>query len=1739
MLSEQQQRIMGYFIEEAKDHLNTLEQGLLNLQSTIADPEMVSEVFRAAHSVKGGAAMLGLTSIQHTAHRLEDYFKILKECPVKVDQRLESLFLRVFDTLQELVDQLQGPFGLTDDRAQEAMAEVEPVFAELGQHLTLLVSQSGSALPEDLELPIAAPVKPAPKPPAIAREESALQLIFQSDVPAQLREMLQVFKQADTSDSRQRLQQICRTLSRLGEQLDLPNWCTLLGMAEGAIGNPDNTYRTLAPVVIKEIKRAQEQVLVGDQAAITAGQALLELMPPQAEDEITDTFDDLLAAVDVAQPLSDLNEPSIFDDFSDFADSSTPSPFEADLSDPLSDNWFNPEPPELPNERDQSDVLPASTLDSQEAEGLDFDLRSPKAERAELDFSALDFSSNTTQEMASDSLLPLEESGLPQASGNLNSSSSLLQEGDEYLGSEMSAIELNSLADLFEGEVPNLGLSWEEEPVDRATEQFSETSEVGASNDFSDFLFDQDGVEDLVLDGFEEEDLSGLLESSSQSFNISQSSDPAGNESETDRLFETIEASGHELQFEIDSSQPEDFADALFGNSTQPDETEEDLFGVSTTGSRNADAFENLDDLMAGLEDIPTTDLPADTAASELGELDAIFGEALTSGSLFEDSFEEPELESLSQTEQSSRLDLPADPWEDAAIALPLEAGSTTELSTSEEFSWFENPSTSADLNSSSPENFDENFGSENFGSENFNSADQAEQVDDLDLNPFFESEPAEGAIADELDQSSAMNLSNFLEDDDSSFSLDLSMDLPTPVLEDVSEDFKQSDLTSNLGSLELDSLDLDSSELDGSASDLDAIFGSENSVDVEAAPFDFSFDGNEVGSGSDRAELNHHEPDEDTEPSEPNSSDLDWITFPEPEPIALSGSLVEASDVEISDTEASDAEIFDTLEPIDLLEPDAASSSESIQQADFDPFFAIDPEVSIQENIQGFESAEDEMPDAEMSLSESLSEEITLDTEDDFADLEAMLEDSALGEVSQANAELAVQEDDFADLEAMLGEEPSHASSQTIASSQIGQITESSEAEDEFGDLEDLLEDVKQKLGGSSAQRSNRQASTPANRRTNRRNVLSDQTMRVSVKHLDNLNNLVGEMVVNRNSLEQAQERLRQFLDNLLYQVQQLSDVGQRMRDLYERSLLESSLLSNRRSYHLSPQSSFAPAPSNHATGASFDALEMDRFTGFHTLSQEMIELIVRVRESASDIDFVVEESDQVTRNFRQITTQLQEGLTRSRMVPFAQTADRLPRGVRDNSLKYGKQSELHIEGRDTLIDKMIVEQLYDPMTHLVNNAVAHGIETPAVRVAGGKPPTGKITIRAFHQGNQTIISVSDDGGGIDPDYVKSKAVARGLVTPAEAKEMTRLDVYDLLFHHGFSTADQVDDLKGRGVGLDVVRSNLNEIRGVISIDSTIGKGTTFTIRLPLTLSISKALCCISNRARVAFPMDGVEDMLDVPKERIQTDEQGGTSIYWRDALLPFQSLSTLLGYNRMLGRGSVYGGNQEEDIISIVVLRSAGNYLALQVDQVLGEQEIVIKQLEGPVPKPVGVAGATVLGDGRIMPIADVLELIDLSEGRIRREAGSSLWDKSDELPPEPADLKTEPTVLIVDDSITVRELLSMTFNKVGYRVEQARDGQEAWEKLRSGLPCDLVFCDIEMPRMDGLELLSRIQKDPALAHLPIAMLTSRGADRHRQMAVQLGAKGYFTKPYLEEGLLDAAQRMLKGEVLVNTNL
>ncbi|NEP49738.1 MAG: chemotaxis protein CheA, partial [Moorea sp. SIO3C2] len=572
-----------------------------------------------------------------------------------------------------------------------------------------------------------------------------------------------------------------------------------------------------------------------------------------------------------------------------------------------------------------------------------------------------------------------------------------------------------------------------------------------------------------------------------------------------------------------------------------------------------------------------------------------------------------------------------------------------------------------------------------------------------------------------------------------------------------------------------------------------------------------------------------------------------------------------------------------------------------------------------------------------------------------------------------------------FDELELLLNETSSPKVNDSL-DQETWKTNQADSVEDDFKDLEHLLEQANQSISaipGGINQDLSRQTRRP-------RSKLFEQTMRVPVKQLDTLSNLVGELVVGRNTLEQDQERLRQFLDNLSHQVSSLNDVGLKMRDLYERTLLENSLLSSSKIYRTTSIQEREQGNQNYSSLEDYHPLEMDRFTGFHLLSQEIIELIVRVKESASDIEFLVDETDQVTRTLRQVTNQLQEGLTRSRMVPFAQAADRMPRAVREISLHEGKEAQLHVEGRETLIDKMILEHLYDPMTHLVNNAITHGIELPEERLAAGKPRAGKITLGAFYQGNQTVISISDNGAGIDPDRIRTKALEKNLISPTEAKTLSDLELFNFIFHPGFTTAEKVTDTKGRGVGMDVVRTCLSEIRGTITIDSTLGQGTTFTIRLPLTLSICKALCCVSDRAKIAFPMDGVEDMQDVSPDCIQTNSQGQAFLQWRDTQIPFKPLSELLTYHSQLSRASVYGSQREDNLISVVVLRSTGNMLAVEVDQVLGEQEIVIKQIEGPAPKPVGITGATVLGDGRVMPIADVLELIDLAMGRIRKDGG-----------------------------------------------------------------------------------------------------------------------------------------------------
>jgi chemotaxis protein histidine kinase CheA/CheY-like chemotaxis protein len=1759
MLPEQQQRIMGYFIEEAKDHLNTIEQGLLNLQTTIEDPELVNEVFRAAHSVKGGAAMLGLTSIQQTAHRLEDSFKVLKECSVKVDQQLESLFLRIFDTLQGLLEQLSGPFGLTEELGEQMVRELEPIFEELNGHLGGLVGHSGHDADESGPLPIPQKVAAGLGVGAFnsemsfagsgsvygfdnAPEESALSIVFESDVPARMREMLQEFKQPEGAESRRQLKNICRKLALAGEEFELPRWVELIAVVEKAIANSANTYRILAPTTIKDIKQAQELVLSGLSESIEPSAKLLGLLPPVVVAE-TD-FEDLLA---FAQPSTLARNPVAVEDgaweMTGFEDSQA-SELVPTISGLSMEELFD----QLDgSESDDVGPLRGGQLSRRESPQYD---DSPGFGDSDIDTGSFRTSTRT--------------------------------------GPEVGAAELNTLADLFDGESPDLDGAWEEEEeLDYAQSlrmpaaRMLESDDDDNSGDFTDLLFDEYLVEnsetsaappiddltslfgeDLLFEG----ERDGLAVASDRpSASLKQS--PARKKNQKAKRGGLDRP---EKIREADSGQAEE--DAL---SSLLDEV------AAQTSAVAADKPADLDNLFGDLEETVgegVAPLSADSSlkddALDSGSAELVFGDNDSGDGHSVDDFESlsdedtdlSELLSISSGFLSSEGD--------------RHLGSGSELN--EEIDSILNMTSNSDLDISA----DGSWLEDAFGLEDESVLQANLELEDTDLDALF-GDVSSGPISEE--ENPVRDWQGAATSREAADLAELFGSVPTGTEYDgeasgQGDDWLNLDADSESGRAGAAAAAGDelgswfSSNLSESGGD----DGLTDLAEVELVALSGGSDADiftpaDLGAGSDGNTFDLLEdmfgeaPVESAAPA--SAPDLQGLSAAGTEDLFDSKAqnlfdLPEAT-TEAPDNSSDEDDLFEALEK-DFgggdLEVVSGESLDNMFEGDAEMLAALETGATLNtEELEGFDDLLDSMDAGTLVTSELTSglwdtgdrstdedaselEDRSLadffgsaesgleNVESNFDDLEALLIAGGAGAALAASGgtnSTPVNTEVFSDLEELLSESatmpeipPPTIAPNKAAIKPLPAVVAVSD--DEFGDLEKLLEDSKDSgrqgegnIGPSALNRSRRNA---------RAGGFGDQTMRVPVKQLDNLSNLMGELVVNRNSLEQDQERMRQFLDNLLHQVTLLSDVSQRTQDFYERSLLEIALLANRQGH----RSAWRNEESSHQRESAWRPEEMDRFTPFHSLAQEIIELIVRVRESAADIEFLVDEADQVTRQLRQVTTQLQEGLTRARMKPFAETTDRLFRAVREIAIKCGKQAQLQVEGKDILIDKMIVDQLYDPMTHLVNNAITHGIEPPEVRLAAGKPAVGRITIRAFHQGNQTVISVSDDGAGIDPQKVKAKAIKQNLLTAAQAQRMSRSEVYDLLFMPGFSTQEQATEYAGRGVGMDVVRTSLHEIRGTVGIDSTIGKGTVFTIRLPLVLSISKALTCISDRARIAFPMDGVEDMIDVPRDQVTTGADGLPCIEWRGSVLPFRPLRDLLGYNRHLGRGSVYGFNTDDDMISVIVLRSAGNFLAVQVDQVSTEQEIVIKQLEGPVPKPIGIAGATVLGDGRIVAIADVLELIDLATGRLRKEAGGTLWDESDRAAAEAEIEKTEPTVLIVDDSITVRSLLSITFEKAGYRVEEARDGKEAWEKMKSGLPCDIVFCDIEMPRMDGLELLSRMQKDTVLCELPIAMLTSRGADRHRQMAYSLGAKGYFTKPYLEEQLMDAAARMLKGEVV-----
>lgn len=649
--------------------------------------------------------------------------------------------------------------------------------------------------------------------------------------------------------------------------------------------------------------------------------------------------------------------------------------------------------------------------------------------------------------------------------------------------------------------------------------------------------------------------------------------------------------------------------------------------------------------------------------------------------------------------------------------------------------------------------------------------------------------------------------------------------------------------------------------------------------------------------------------------------------------------------------------------------------------------------------------------------------------------------------------------------------------------------------------------------------------------------------SVRVDFNRLERMNNLVGELAINRNSLSLQNEQLQGTVKELLNRFARFGKITEKLRDVSDQMLIDttrSSGWSGSERRGLIEKGFLAPDKSD------FDALEMDRYGKLYSSVQGLLEEMIQLEESVDDIVLFARGSNQTLETQRQMLTQLRDELMWARMLPLGEVLNRFPRVLRDLSAKYHKSVRLKLIGTGVLVDKVALEKLYDPLLHLLRNAFDHGIELPQTRFLRDKTAEGFIEIRAYHQGNQTIIEVKDDGGGLNYEKILQQALKRGLITPEQAVVLPKEKISNLIFEPGFSTAEQVSELSGRGVGLDIVRAQLQSLKGSVTVISNPNQGTIFTLRLPLTLTIAKLLVCIINPSStrnistaVAIPSDSIEEIIVPQLEQIKTSGQQ-RFLHFAGQLIPIYVLGELFEYRCPLPESFVSKAlaatvpSPEDWGLPLLILRRGQQLCALEVSRLVSEQELVIKPFGSAVASPLYTYGCTILGDGTLLPVVNAIILIEQFLDVSPTASSSSLEGNgiTPELSPVLAlsnAYSQTPTVLVVDDSAALRRTLALTLQKSGYRVLQARDGREALEQLQQNVGIHLVICDIEMPNMNGFEFLGQRRRDDKLTQIPVAMLTSRSSEKHRQLALQLGASAYFTKPYIEQQFLALIKNLI----------
>jgi chemosensory pili system protein ChpA (sensor histidine kinase/response regulator) len=605
----------------------------------------------------------------------------------------------------------------------------------------------------------------------------------------------------------------------------------------------------------------------------------------------------------------------------------------------------------------------------------------------------------------------------------------------------------------------------------------------------------------------------------------------------------------------------------------------------------------------------------------------------------------------------------------------------------------------------------------------------------------------------------------------------------------------------------------------------------------------------------------------------------------------------------------------------------------------------------------------------------------------------------------------------------------------------------------------------------------------------------------RVPTRKLQQLSDLIGELTLDRERLNLQLSSVRNLFALLGQRVDVLGRANRSLRDFYDRDREE---MRDRRLGGLE-------------TNSPFDRLEMDRYSDIHSLLQELMETIARIQEVSGDIDT---ELDNCRRSGQQITRTsrtLQSDVIRVRLRPFSDLVGRFPRMVRDLSAKYGKEVHLSIAGSDVLLDRAVIDALSDPLLQLLRNAFDHGIEDADTRESRGKSRVGRIEITAAYRGDRAIVTLRDDGGGIDTEKIANRALQMGF-TPEDVAKLTVKDLLSLIFEPGFSTAPEVTELSGRGIGMDIARARVAELRGRIDIDTRPGAGTAFTITVPFTLSVLRVLLVQGGGLFLAFPTDTIEEII-VPTPENRRAIDGKPFLDLDGDLVPLYRLEEYFHFARPVPDSETALAPIIDRPLVLLAARD-DRLVAFEVSAYFGEQEVTARAVDGGFPLPLGFERCTTLGDGRVVPIVSAGALAEA----IGRESPRNSRYSPD---PLPVPIATKDLVLVVDDSINARRFLAVTLEKAGYRVHQAKDGRDALEQLEKGLPARAVICDIEMPRLDGYGFLAGVR--PRWRDLPIFMLTSRSGDKHRRLALDLGASGYFSKPFQDAELLGALKEAL----------